>query len=99
VLENSVGLSRNTAIIAGGCINLAFAAGSLIPALGADHLGRKKPMMFGAVGMGLSMMCISILLSFNGTDKEQVTANASIAFFVTVSFVSTISYAVCLPAY
>ena len=85
VLEGSVGLGRNTAIVAGGCINLAFAAGSLIPAFGADYLGRKKPMMFGAAGMGLSMMCIAILLSFNGTSKETVTANASIAFFVTVS--------------
>ena len=85
MLEGSVGLERNTAIIAGGCINLAFAAGSLVPALGADRLGRKKPMMFGAAGMGLSMMCIAILLSFNGTSKERVTANASIAFFVTVS--------------
>ncbi|KAK5942454.1 hypothetical protein PMZ80_005019 [Knufia obscura] len=83
VLEGSVGLDRNTAIIAGGCINLAFAVGSLVPALGADRLGRRKPMMFGAAGMGLSMMCVAILLSFNGTDKERITANASIAFFVT----------------
>jgi MFS family permease len=85
VLENSVGLGRNTAIIAGGCINLAFAAGSLVPALGSDYFGRRKPMMFGSLGMALSMMCVAILLSFNGTSKERVTANASIAFFVTVS--------------
>lgn len=35
--------------------------------------------------MGLSMMCVAILLSYHGTSKERVTANASIAFFVTVS--------------
>jgi len=92
VLEGSVGLSRNTAIIAGGCINLAFAMGSLIPALGADRLGRRKPMMVGSAGMGLSMMCVAILLSFNGTDKERITANASIAFFVTVSCYSEASH-------
>jgi hypothetical protein len=34
--------------------------------------------------MAFSMMIIAILLSFNGTDKERVTANASIAFFVIV---------------
>lgn len=44
--------------------------------------------VIGTVGMGLSLMCISILLSFNGTDKERITANASIAFFVIVSIVN-----------
>jgi MFS family permease len=85
VLEVNVGLSRNTAIVVGGCLNLAFAFGSLVPALGADRLGRRKPMMFGAIGMGLSMMVVAILLSYSGTDKGKVTANVSIAFFITVS--------------
>ena len=84
-MTDFVGLERNTAVIAGGCINLAFAAGSLVPALGADRFGRKKPMLFGAIGMGLSMMCVAILLSFKGKPQERITANASIAFFVTVS--------------
>lgn len=35
--------------------------------------------------MGLSHMCISILLSYNGSDVEHITANAAIAFFVIVS--------------
>lgn len=86
MLEVNVGLSRNTAIVVGGCLNLAFAVGSLVPALGADRLGRKKPMMFGAIGMGLSMMVVAILLSYNGTDKGKATANVSIAFFITVSY-------------
>jgi MFS family permease len=85
VLQTSVGLDRNTAIIAGGCINLAFAVGSLVPALGADRLGRKKPMLFGTLGMALSMMIIAILLSYAGTSMERPLANTSIAFFVTVS--------------
>ncbi|EXJ57721.1 uncharacterized protein A1O5_12511 [Cladophialophora psammophila CBS 110553] len=83
VLEVNVGLSRNTAIVVGGCLNLAFAVGSLVPALGADRFGRKKPLMFGAIGMGLSMMVVAILLSYSGTDKRKATANASIAFFIT----------------
>lgn len=39
-----MGLSRSTALVAGGCINLAFAVGSLVPALFLDRIGRKKPM-------------------------------------------------------
>lgn len=84
VLETNVGLDRNTALVVGGCLNLAFVIGSLVPALGADHLGRKKPMMAGSAGMGLSMMVIAILLSFKGTDREASAAKASIAFFLTV---------------
>ena len=44
VLENNVGLSRNTALVARGCINLAFAVGSLVPAIFLDRIGRRKPM-------------------------------------------------------
>ncbi|KAJ3532419.1 hypothetical protein NM208_g8442 [Fusarium decemcellulare] len=83
VLEDSVGLSRQMALIAGGCINLAFAVGSLIPALYLDRIGRRKPMIIGSIGMGLSLMAISVLLSYQGTSKEAVTGKTCIAFFVT----------------
>ncbi|KAE8143815.1 MFS sugar transporter [Aspergillus pseudotamarii] len=83
VLEESVGLSRQMALIAGGCINLAFALGSLVPALFLDRIGRKRPMIIGSIGMGLSLAAISVLLSFQGTNKQAVTGKACIAFFVT----------------
>jgi hypothetical protein len=35
--------------------------------------------------MGISMMFVAILLSFNGTAKQEATSKASIAFFLTVS--------------
>ena len=41
--------------------------------------------------MGLSHMCISILLSYNGSDVEHITANAAIAFFVIVSILDAAS--------
>jgi hypothetical protein len=44
VLEVNVGLPRSTALVAGGCINLAFAVGSLVPAIFLDRIGRRKPM-------------------------------------------------------
>ncbi|KAF4995208.1 hypothetical protein FDECE_12880 [Fusarium decemcellulare] len=83
VLEDSVGLSRQMALVAGGCINLAFAVGSLIPALYLDRIGRRNPMTIGSIGMGLSLMAISVLLSHQGTSKEIVTGKTCIAFFVT----------------
>lgn len=44
VLETHVGLSRNLSLVGGGCINLAFAVGSLVPAVFLDRIGRRKPM-------------------------------------------------------
>jgi hypothetical protein len=44
VLEVNVGLSRATSIVVGGCVNLAFVVGSLVPALFLDKIGRRKPM-------------------------------------------------------
>ncbi|KAJ4243823.1 hypothetical protein NW762_014700 [Fusarium torreyae] len=82
VLEQSVGLSRQMALIAGGCINLAFAFGSLVPALYLDRIGRRKPMIVGSIGMGICLAVIAALLSFEGTDKQAVTGKTCIAFFV-----------------
>ena len=63
---------------------MAFAAGGLIPALGADKFGRRKLMMTGCAGMSASMLCIAVLLSFYGGPKGKGTASASIAFFILV---------------
>ena len=65
-------------------IQIMFLVGSLVPSLFIDRLGRRRPMMWGCLGLGLSMMMISILLSFKGTSVEKSTATASVAFFFTV---------------
>jgi len=87
VLEDNVGLERNLALLMGGVINLMFPIGSLFPTFTLDRNGRRKPMMWGSLGLGLSMMMIAILLSFRseGGDVSQATASASVAFFFTVS--------------
>lgn len=55
-------------------------------------------MIFGAIGMGLSMMVVAILLSYSGTNKGKATANISIAFFITVSYGLRLSILVRLTA-
>lgn len=41
-------------------------------------------LVIGTIGMAFTLMTISILISFRGTDKEGPTSQASIAFFVIV---------------
>lgn len=87
VLQLNVGLSRNLSLLLGGVINLMFFLGSLFPTFTLDRTGRRKPMMWGSFGCGLSMMLIAILLSFQpqGGAVAKATASASVAFFFTVS--------------
>lgn len=80
-----MGLDRNTSLVVGGCVNLGFAVGSLYPSFYLDKHGRKKPMMFGSIALGLSMMMIAVLLSFKGSKDEKAYATAGIAFFFIVS--------------
>jgi MFS family permease len=87
VLETNVGLDRNLSLLLGGVINLMFFLGSLLPTFTLDRTGRRKPMIWGSLGLGLSMMMIAILLSFRSESGEvsKATASASVAFFFTVS--------------
>ncbi|KAF2136166.1 uncharacterized protein K452DRAFT_354056 [Aplosporella prunicola CBS 121167] len=96
VLEENVGMSRNMSLLIGGVIQIMFPLGSIIPALGADKLGRRRPMLWGSLGLGICMMLISILLSFKGSSVETPTASASVAFFFIYMFIFGASVN-CIP--
>ncbi|KAJ6018820.1 hypothetical protein N7522_000887 [Penicillium canescens] len=81
VLEYNVGLTRKLSLLLGGVIQIMFVIGSFYPTFFSDRFGRRKPMMWGSFGLFISMMMISILLSFKGTSIEKPTATASVAFF------------------
>lgn len=81
VLQNNVGLSRNLALILGGCINTMFVIGSFYPTFFSDRSGRRAPMIWGSLILGICMMMIAILLSFKGTAVSKSTSAAAVAFF------------------
>ncbi|KAL8761476.1 MAG: hypothetical protein Q9194_007687, partial [Teloschistes cf. exilis] len=96
VLEDNVGLTRNLSLILGGCINTMFVIGSLVPTFFLDRLGRRRPMMFGSLGLAISMMMIAILLSFSDTANGKSTSAASVAFFFTYMLIFGASVN-CIP--
>jgi hypothetical protein len=96
VLQENVGLTRNLSLLLGGVINCMFIIGSFVPALLVDRIGRRKPMMWGSLGLGISMMMISILLSFQGSSNAKPTASASVAFFFTYMLIFGASVN-CIP--
>lgn len=86
-LKDNVGVDPNLAQVIGGTVNVCFIIGSIVPALFLDKLGRRKPMMIGSTGLGISMMMIAILLSIN----THATNSASVAFFYVYMLVSRIT--------
>ncbi|KAI7555780.1 putative Myo-inositol transporter 1, partial [Hortaea werneckii] len=99
-LEDNVGLKSNVALVIGGCVQTMFFFGSIIPTFTLDQMGRRRPMMWGSFGLALSMMMVSVLLSFKqggySDSVEKKTASASIAFFFTYMFIFGAS-ANCIP--
>ncbi|KAI6912336.1 putative Myo-inositol transporter 1 [Hortaea werneckii] len=99
-LEDNVGLKPNLALVIGGCVQTMFFFGSIVPTFTLDQMGRRRPMMWGSLGLALSMMMVSVLLSFQqGGYSDSVstkTASASIAFFFTYMFIFGAS-ANCIP--
>lgn len=100
-LQYNVGLSHNLALVIGGCVQTMFFFGSLVPTFFLDRLGRRKPMMWGSGGLAISMMLISVLLSFTTQrgyteSLQKATSSASVTFFFTYMFIFGAS-ANCVP--
>jgi MFS family permease len=93
VLQQNVGMSVQRSQILGGCINMMFMFGSILPSLALDRMGRRRTMLWGCTGLGLCMMMTSALLSqANETPRGQTFASASVAFFFLYQLIFGMSY-------
>jgi MFS family permease len=87
LLEQNVGLTPNLSLLIGGAVQCMFIIGSIFPTIFLDRFGRRRPMMWGSFGLGLSMMMLSVMLSFSrpqfSESTQKATASASVAFLFT----------------
>ncbi|KAB8218906.1 general substrate transporter [Aspergillus novoparasiticus] len=81
VLRNNVGMSAQLSQILGGCIQIMFMLGSLLPAFMLDRMGRRKTMMIGSFGLGVCMLMVAALLSQVNEPNGTAYASASVTFF------------------
>jgi hypothetical protein len=84
VLRTNVGMERGLSQILGGCIQMMFMFGSLLPTFALDSMGRRKTLGWGCAGLGFSMLMVAALLSqADGGETTRGTnfASASVAFF------------------
>jgi MFS family permease len=87
LLQQNVGLTPNLSLLIGGAVQCMFIIGSIFPTIFLDRFGRRRPMMYGSFGLGLSMMMLSVMLSFSrpqfSESLQKATASASVAFLFT----------------
>ncbi|THC94264.1 hypothetical protein EYZ11_006273 [Aspergillus tanneri] len=102
-LQDNVGLSHNMSQLLAGVINCMFLVGAAIPSFLLDRMGRRGPMIYGSAGLGICMLFVAILLSFQSPDHSHslthATASASIAFFFAYMIIYSATAAVVPWAY
>ncbi|KAL3458228.1 general substrate transporter [Aspergillus heterothallicus] len=80
VYQTTMGISRHTSLILGGCTGIAYLIGSFIALYTTDYLGRRLVLMWSSAGLSMCFIIASILLSI-GTVSAAYGAAAMIFFF------------------
>lgn len=84
VLIDSVGFTNKMARLLAACNSVSYLLFSFIGIPNVERWGRRKMMIYAALGQGICYLCITVLLRYNElpgySHKEQVAA-ASVAFF------------------
>jgi MFS family permease len=80
-LVENVGMSAHLALILGGCINMMFMFGSILPSFALDRMGRRKTMIWGCTGLSICMLMVAALLSRAGYSNGAACSSAAVAFF------------------
>jgi MFS family permease len=68
MFQETMGMSRNLAMILGGCIQCTYLVGSAIPVFLMDRFGRRTLLIICSAGLCLCFVMVSILLSLGRTD-------------------------------
>lgn len=77
LLESSVRLGPNTALLVSGLVGVVFVIFSVYAFIFIDKWGRRKPFIITSVVQSLSMALVAILLSL----ETQAASTASVVFF------------------
>ncbi|KAF3019706.1 hypothetical protein E8E14_007612 [Neopestalotiopsis sp. 37M] len=80
IFQGSMGLSRNLSLILGGCAQITYLVGSVIPVFLMDRYGRRNLLMFCSAGLCFCFVMVATLLSL-GTTGPAYGATAFIFLF------------------
>ncbi|KAF2767627.1 general substrate transporter [Teratosphaeria nubilosa] len=83
VFQNTLGMSRNTALLVAGFNGLEYWLATFIPIPLIDKLGRRPLMLFAAVGQTVCMAVLSATIAYPGSKVAGYTATVFLFAFNT----------------
>lgn len=83
VFQDSIGMSRNDALLVSGGLQVFYFLSSLIPWYAIDRVGRRKLFMIGSAGMGTCMLLSAI---FVGIGTTSLGYAAAVALYIFQTF-------------
>lgn len=83
IFEDTLGLSRNMALLLSGFNELEYWLATFIPIPLVDRLGRRPLMLFSAVGQCISMAVLAACIAFPGSKTAGIVATVSLFVFNT----------------
>jgi sugar porter (SP) family MFS transporter len=84
VYGNTMHISRNLALILGGCTSLTYLAGSLIPLWAMDRFGRRNLLMFSSTGLCICFIIVAILLSAETVSMGRAAGACAMVFLFQI---------------
>jgi MFS family permease len=57
-----------------------------------DRVGRKKPLLFGCIGITIALICEAVVNSQNEDGKRENLSIAGVAFLFLVSIIFSVSF-------
>ncbi|KAF7563569.1 hypothetical protein G7046_g582 [Stylonectria norvegica] len=67
IFQTNMGVSRNLSLILGGCAQITFLIGSIIPVFLMDRFGRRTLLLICSAGLCFCFVMVTILLSIGST--------------------------------
>ena len=93
IMYTSLGFTGSKAILVAGIYNCVGPITNLIFIVFIlDRIGRKKPLLFGAIGITLALICEAALNSQNPTGSRQSLSIAGVFFIFLVSIIFSLSF-------
>ncbi|KIW38969.1 hypothetical protein, variant [Exophiala oligosperma] len=84
ILEQNVGLSRSTASLAAGFIQMSFWIGTLPPILYIDNFGRRPTLLIGSVFQLISLILFTVGIAKDGGGYPNLALAMLVLFQITV---------------
>lgn len=96
IMYESLGITGNRATLVAGIYNCVGPLANLFFIIFIlDRVGRRRPMMFGAIGISIALICEAALNSQNEDGSRHGYSIGGVAFLFCVTTIFSLSFGPC----